>query len=132
MKVCIIQPEYSADYRRSDELFNWEMDALDRCDDSMDLIVMPESTDVPAFAKKREQALASHEKYASLLLEKASQTAARCNALVFLNAYRETPTGLRNTTYAFDRTGAEVGHLYLLPTRYPRDRRRALRLPDLL
>ena len=112
MKVCIIQPEYSADYGRSEELFNWELAALDRCDGSMDLIVLPESTDVPAFAKKREQALASHEKYAAALLEKASQTAARCNAVLFINAYRETPTGLRNTTYAFDRTGAEVGHYY--------------------
>ena len=39
MKVCIVQPLYSADYERSEELFQWQLDAMDKCDDSMDLIV---------------------------------------------------------------------------------------------
>jgi len=112
MKVCIIQPLYSTKYERSDELFNWEMDIMDYCDSSMDLIVFPESTDVPCFAPTRAEALASHEKYAAKLLEKASKTAQRCNAVLFINAYRETESGLRNTTYAFDRNGNQVGHYY--------------------
>ena len=105
MKVCIIQPEYSRDYARSDELFRWELEAMDKCDPSMDLIVLPESTDVPAFAKTCEMALASREKYLEPLMKKAAETAKRCGATLFLNAYRETPTGLRNSTWAFDKNG---------------------------
>ena len=112
MKVCIVQPLYPTDYERSDEMFKWELDAMDKCDPSMDLIVFPESTDVPCFAKERELALASHEKYAQTLLKKAADTAKRCDAVLFINAYRMTDTGLRNTTYAFDRNGDEVGHYY--------------------
>ena len=41
MKVCIIQPEYSVDYNRSDELFNTYIDYLQKCDNSMDIIVLP-------------------------------------------------------------------------------------------
>lgn len=112
MKVCIIQPMYPTNYSLSDEMYAWELEAMDKCDPSMDLIVLPESTDVPCFAPKREQAVASHEKYAAGLLAKAAETARRCNAVLFINAYRDTPTGLRNTTYAFNRTGTEVGHYY--------------------
>ena len=43
MKVCIVQPPYSTDYSLSDAYFQWELDAFDRCDSSMDLIVFPES-----------------------------------------------------------------------------------------
>lgn len=112
MKVCIVQPLYPTQYERSDEMFNWEMEILDRCDNSMDLIVFPESTDVPCFAPERGQAMEAHNKYAAKLLEKASQTAKRCNAVLFINAYRKMETGIRNTTYAFDRNGNEVGYYY--------------------
>ena len=40
MKVCIIQPLYSADWNDSEKLFQWELDILDKCDESMDLIVL--------------------------------------------------------------------------------------------
>ena len=109
MKVCIIQPEYSTDYSRSDELFRQEIAYLRACDDTMDIIVMPESCDCPALAKTKEQSEASSRKYRDALLEEAAKTAARCHAMVFLNARSETENGLRNTTYAFDRTGRIVG-----------------------
>lgn len=41
MKACIIQPPYSVDPTQADRIFDWEMDALGRCDQSMDIIVMP-------------------------------------------------------------------------------------------
>ena len=55
MKVCIIQPPYSVDYEKSDEYFNYELELLDKCDDSMDIIVMPESCDEPALADTKEK-----------------------------------------------------------------------------
>lgn len=112
MKVCIVQPFYPTDYDRSDEMFQWELDAMDRCDPSMDLIAFPESTDVPCYAKEREKAISSHEKYACELLKKASETAKRCDSVLFINAYQMTESGLRNTTYAFDRKGNIVGCYY--------------------
>ena len=111
MKVCIIQPEYSTDYSRSDELFQKELEYLRACDNTMDIIVMPESCDCPALAKTREQAAQSSLKYRDILLEEAAKTAKRCNAMVFLNARSNSEKGLRNTTYAFDRNGEIVGNI---------------------
>ena len=42
MKVCVIQPEYSTDFALSDEYFKKELALMDECDESADLIVMPE------------------------------------------------------------------------------------------
>ena len=110
MKACIIQPHYSTDFSESDALFQWEMDAMDACDASMDLIVLPESCDTPALAHTREQFEASHFKYCPPLLKKARETAKRCDAVLFINMARETPTGLRNATYAINRMGEVVGY----------------------
>ena len=105
MKVCIIQPLYSADWNDSEKLFQWELDILDKCDESMDLIVLPEATDVPAYAKNIDQYLLSYQRYNKLILDKASETAKRCNSVLFINALYDSGVGLRNTTYAFDKEG---------------------------
>jgi glycerophosphoryl diester phosphodiesterase/predicted amidohydrolase len=112
MKVCIIQPLYSADYERSEELFRWQLEAMDQCDESMDLIVLPEATSVPALAKTLEQFHESYEKYNEIVLTKAAQTAKRCHSVLFINALYDSGKGLRNTTYAFDREGNVVGHYF--------------------
>lgn len=111
MKVCVIQPAYSLDYEKSDEFFERELELLDKCDASMDLIVMPESADTPCLAKTKAEAEASVEKYNEVLLKKVSDTAKRCNAMVFVNARYKAEKGYRNTTYAFDRNG-EVKGMY--------------------
>ena len=46
MKACVIQPPYSMDLAKSDELFRLKLDYLDSCDESMDLIVLPEYSDI--------------------------------------------------------------------------------------
>ena len=112
MKVCIIQPLYSADWNDSEKLFQWELDIMDKCDESMDLIVLPDSTDVPAYAKTYEQYIESYNKYNKTILDKASETAKRCNSVLFINAIYDSGVGLRNTTYAFDRNGNIVGHYF--------------------
>ena len=63
MKICIAQPEYSVDYSRSDELFEKQLELFSQCDDSMDIIVFPESCDIPCLAKTKEDAVTSVEKY---------------------------------------------------------------------
>ena len=93
MKVCIIQPEYSADYSRSEELFEKQLELLNQCDESMDIIVLPESADTPCLAKTPELALASVEKFNEKLLKIVAETAKRCNAMVFVNARSKHETG---------------------------------------
>lgn len=112
MKVCIIQPEFSTDYSRSDELFEKEIEYLRSCDESMDIIVLPENSDIPALAKTKEEADKSVSKYNEALLKEAAETAKRCNAIVFINARSKTEKGLRNTTHAFNRNGECVGKYY--------------------
>ena len=112
MKVCVIQPPYSSDYSLSEQHFIKELELLDACDPTMDIIVMPESCDIPCLAKTREESEASAEKYNERILAKAAETAKRCNSILFINARSKADGGLRNTTYAFDREGNIVGKYY--------------------
>ena len=105
MKACIVQPFYTTDLSRADELFEWELEVLDKCDDSMDIIVFPEACDVPCFAPTREVFLQMVRKYSEPLIKKAAETARRCNSLLFINVTVDN----RNTTLAFDRHGNIVG-----------------------
>ena len=109
MKVCILQPLYSVDYSRSDELFERQLELLAQCDETMDIIVMPESCDIPCLAPNKEAGEASSAKFRKILLDAVAQTARKCNAIVFVNARSESASGQRNTTYAFDRSGQIVG-----------------------
>ena len=112
MKVCAIQTPYSTDYSKSDEYFNYELELMDKCDESMDLIVFTESCDVPCVAKTKEESEASVRKYNKRLLEKASETAKRCAAVLFINARDESDKGLRNTTFAYNKNGELVGKYF--------------------
>lgn len=112
MKVCIVQPPYSVKYEDREDMFQWELDALDRCDATMDIIVMPEAGDVPSLASTREEFIESYRKYNRLYLNKICETARRCNAVIFANATSVTEKGERNTTYAVNRQGKIVGRYY--------------------
>ena len=112
MKVCIVQPLYSMDYSKTQEFFEWEIKKFDECDESMDLIVFPESCDVPCWASTDELSKETSDKYRDLILEKASETAKRCKAIVVVNVHAEEKDGLRNTTLVYDRKGNEVFAYY--------------------
>ncbi len=112
MKACIIQPEYSVDYSRVDELFEKELELLARCDSTTDIIVMPELADVPTLAPTRELSSEATERYRDRLLTACRDTALRCDAIVFVNARWVTDEGYRNTTYAIDRRGEIVGQYH--------------------
>ena len=109
MKFCIMQPPYSKDLALSDELFQYKLDLLDECDDSVDVIVLPEYSDVPCATTTVEETLYYHEKYIDKLLKKCIDTAKRCNAMVFVNALSYEDKRYRNTTYAYNRDGEQVG-----------------------
>jgi len=112
MKTCVIQPPYSRDFSKSDEYFAWEIAELDKCDPSMDIIVLPEYSNVPCLALTKAEMEESYAKYSEKLLCKAAETAKRCSATVFVNCIDPTETGLRNTTVAFSKTGECAGKYY--------------------
>lgn len=110
MKVCVIQPEYCLDHSRSEEFLRWELEALDKCDESMDIIALPESSDTPCLAHDQQERLWSYENLNARVLQKASETAKRCSAIVFINVRSTQPNGmLRNSTFVFDRNGQQAG-----------------------
>ena len=108
MKAAIIQPEYSKKSECSAELFCAEISLLDSCDESLDIIVMPEYSDIPAMPDSNEAYWRSVENYHDLLLEKAAQTARRCEAFVFVNGIGDR----KNTTFGFNRKGELFGKYY--------------------
>ena len=111
MKISVIQPHYSMNEERLDECFDEILSLLDKCDDSLDLIVLPEYSDVPAGVSS-DGFVAAIEKNNARLLSKAKETAKRCSANLFVNATDKTALGYRNTTYAINRDGVIVGKYY--------------------
>jgi len=109
MKACIIQPPYSRDVSFSDEYFEFKIKMLEECDSNVDIIVLPEYSDVPCATSTREETLFYHDKYINILLEKCIETAKRCNALVFVNALYPINGNYRNTTYVYNRKGELAG-----------------------
>lgn len=112
MKTCVFQPTYSMSFADSDALLQWELDMLDQCDNSMDLIVLPEYSNVPCLARTKAEMEESYRKYSEKLLKKAAETAKRCSATLFVNCIYPVETGLRNTTVAFNRQGELAGHYF--------------------
>ena len=112
MKACVIQPPYSMDTSHSDEYFRFKLQMLDQCDDSIDIIVLPEYSDVPCATATREETIDYHQKYIQTLLDRCVKTAKRCNALVFVNALYAVGDNYRNTTYAFNQQGELVGQYF--------------------
>ena len=112
MKAYIMQPPYSRDTARSDELFAEKLAYLDRIGDDADIIVLPECSDGPCSTPNWEATLFYHKKYIGTLLQACSHTAKRCKAHLFVNALSQEPEGWRNTTYCFDRNGEIAGKYF--------------------
>ena len=112
MKVTIIQPYYSFDGKDTEKCYNEMVKLLDSCDESSDLIVLPEYSDIPAAQSSKEDFHASIEKYNADILARAKAAALRCNAIVFVNCADKSESGWRNTTHAIDRSGNVVGKYF--------------------
>lgn len=54
MKACIIQPPYSRNVSFSDEYFDYKIKLLDECDESVDIIVLPEYSSSVSFSEDSE------------------------------------------------------------------------------
>lgn len=111
MNACVIQPPYSNQLNRADELFSFKINALKSLDNSVDLIVLPEYSEVPVSCGK-EQTIILHDKYIDSLLLECKNTAVRCDAVLFVNVLREVDGKFRNTTLAIGRDGEIKGEYY--------------------
>ena len=112
MKVAVIQPYYSFDPKDTERCYREMIDLMDKCDSSLDLIVLPEYSDVPAAQGSKEGFHASLKVRNRDILGRASELAKRCHAMVFVNAADKTETGYRNTTHVIDREGNTVAKYY--------------------
>ena len=112
MKVCVIQPYYSFEEKDTERCFDEMVALLDECDDSLDLIVLPEYSDIPAAQGSKKSFHASIEKHNDIIMQKAVDAAKRCGAIVFVNAAYKSEGGWINTTHAIDRQGNIVGRYF--------------------
>ena len=112
MKVCVIQPHYSFDGKDAASCFEGLLALLDRCDESMDLIVLPEYSDALADVKGKDGFYGAVEAFGHTLMEKSVETARRCHAILCVNAGYSTAHGIRNTTHVIDREGNVVGRYF--------------------
>ena len=112
MKVCVVQPYYSVKEKDTEYCYEKMIELLDSCDDSLDLIVLPEYCDIPAAQTCKREFHEKIERYQADVLARAKEAAKRCGAIVFVNAAEKSELGWRNTTHAIDREGREVGKYF--------------------
>ena len=109
MKVCIIQPPYSENFSDVEVCFRKQLELMDSCDPSMDVIVLPESCDIPSYARTSEERDFAEKSYNKTMVDASVALAKRCGATVFFNARSYGETGTRNTTYVINKQGEMVG-----------------------
>jgi len=112
MKVCVIQPPYKSDAAMADKCFSSQIEMLDACDESVDLIVLPEDADIPCYAKSKDENDKMVAKYNETILKRSAEAAKRCHAIVCVNARSVGDKGYLNTTYVFSPQG-EIKGKYL-------------------
>ena len=119
MNVCILQPLFPKEAAEASGFIDWILGELDRCDDTLDLIVLPEYSNAPSVYPNLEDYLADLEAFSEPLLRKVRDTCRRCGAIAAVNIARPFEGRLRNTTLLFDRQGREAGAYFkqhLFPT----------------
>ena len=108
MKARVIQPLYEQDQAGLDESFDWTLKELDKCDASLDIVVLPEFSEVPGKPTESDF-LNTARRYGPVLLEKCAETARRCSTLVFCGAVDMTYDVPRNAIFVYGRDGSLLG-----------------------
>lgn len=112
MKVASVQPRYPHTPQEMSQTVEWLLDTLDACDASMDLIVLPEACNAMSAYACKEDFYRDIESYTECIVNKARETAERCQSLVAVNLYIKKETGFRNTTQVYDRSGHLAGEYF--------------------
>ena len=112
MKARVIQQPFSVDGKDMDAYFEWTINELKKCDESLDIVVLPEFSEVPGKTLSREEFLNTARKNGPILLETCAETARRCSTLVFAGAIDLSLEVPRNTIFVFNRQGEIIGKYY--------------------
>ena len=113
MKICAIQPPYAYESDRRRETIDFIISQMDACDDSFDLILTPEFSNIPGTKPDSVTLAEIIANDTPTLVEAAERTAKRCKAIVALSFMSEFAPGVyRNTTRVYDRNGRTAGEYY--------------------
>lgn len=111
MKARVIQPLFAMDEPGLDRSFDWTVKELQKCDSSLDMVVLPEFSEVPG-KTTYPGFLETVRKYGPTLLEECAKTARRCSTLVFCGAIDTEWEVPRNAIFVFGRDGSLLGKYY--------------------
>lgn len=110
MNICVIQPPYPTRPENTEQTVSFILQELERCDDSLDLILLPECCNAPSGCGDSELLKVLVDANTESLLSAVKKTAIRCNATVGINLYCKTEHQIvQNTTLLFNRKGEIVG-----------------------
>ena len=112
MKARVIQQPFSLDRQGLDACFEWTMEELRKCDESLDIIVLPEFCEVPGNTTSREDFLETSRRNGPEILKLCAETAKRCNSLIFAGVVDTSLEVPRNAMYVFDRNGEIIGEYF--------------------
>lgn len=112
MKVRVVQPEYSVVSKDLDKQYGALIELMNKCDEPLDIIVMPEWCEISAAQTDRKGYVYAIEKYNADFMKQAKALAKRCNAITFVNCADKVGNNYRNTTHVIDRMGKEIGKYY--------------------
>lgn len=112
MKAYIYQSRFYLNAAQGMDGAKNVLSALDACPTDADIIVLPESADMPFAPATPEEYAEGYRRNTEVLLDKCAKTAARCGSFVFVNAAKPEDGTFANVTYAFDRTGRFMGEYY--------------------
>lgn len=109
MKAYIIQPYYSLNGKQDiEKCYNDMLELMDQCDESADIIILPESCHCQANMGSCGDSFLTKEKYTEHFERKVIETAKRCKALVFANYGYKSDIGYLNVTLGFNKNGEKV------------------------
>lgn len=111
MKARVIQPLFAMDEVGLDKSYEWTLKELRKCDASLDIVVLPEFSEVPG-KTSYPGFLETVHKYGPDLLEECAQTARRCSTLVFCGAIDTSWDVPRNAIFVYGRDGSLLGKYY--------------------
>ena len=114
MKAYIIQPGYSLNGKEDiEKCYQAQIALMDECDESADIIVLPEYCDCQSYMGSTENSYNTRNKYNRDFDKKVRETAKRCKALVFANYGYKGDDGLyRNVTFGVNKDGETVAEYF--------------------
>ncbi len=109
MRVQIVQPFYSLNGKEDiDKSYNDMIALLDTCDESADIIILPEACHCQSYMGSNELSFKTKERFNEIFDKKVRETAKRCNALVFANYGEKVDGKYMNVTFGVNAKGETV------------------------